>query len=210
MDNWINLIVVIALTLLIYWWLCQNGTCDTSNVKWSAKSSKQLGEYSPKDRMDDVVKEFGNPDTCDANAGGGATWYKYSLQKKGKPYEMIVMLDEAIPHYKPTPHADFLYTWVKMKIDKKSIRDQVLGLSDSVSYDQLKQVLQVRCHFMGANKATIVLAIKIVTGELTLKQIQDNNLYAKYIFRTVNGHKLYDPNAETMYEKEITKYVNSL
>lgn len=170
-------------------------------------STPKYGSYSPAARYSDVVTEFGEPDAIDRNPGGGAVWYKKSMARQGKPWEMVVMLDEAVPHEKPAPHADFLYSWVRLDVPDDETLHDILKLSESVSYDPLKKLLQVRCHFMGANLATAVLAIRMAQKKLTLKQIQDDGLYANYIFRTVESHNLYDANAEKEYEAEIVEYV---
>jgi hypothetical protein len=145
------------------------------------------------------VAEFGSPDLIDTSAGGGAVWFKKTLRARGKKYEQLMILDEAIPHANPSPHADFLYTQVRLAVPPELLRD-VLGLSKSVQYDPLKKVLTARCHFSGANKATMYLAVKIALNILTLKEIQDTDFYRDTILRTIPGHPLYDPEAEHRYE----------
>ena len=197
----LSILVLILILVALYLQFRQN-----EPPAWSAQNSG----FSPAERYPDVVAEFGQPDAIDKSVGGGAVWFEPTLKALNKPWTMVMMIDEAIPHKKPAPHADFLYSWFRINIpDQKTMYD-ILKLSESVSYDQLKKVLQVRCHFMGANKATAVLAIRMAQGKQTLEQIQKNNLYAKFVFRTVEGHKMYDPNAEAEYEKEILAYVNSL
>ena len=178
-------------------------------IKWTSSGHG----LSPKERYKDIVKEFGQPDVINPDKGGGAIWFTKSLQEKLFPYERIQILDEAIPHNKPSPHVDFLYTWFKLPILHKT-KDEferklhdILNLSKSVSYDPLTQLIQVRCHFMGANRATLVLAILISTGHLSLRKIESNNLYSKFIMKTVSTHPSYDSNAEDIYEDQIRKFV---
>jgi hypothetical protein len=177
-------------------------------VDWRAR----YGKISPRERLPEIVAEFGSPDLIDTSAGGGAIWFKKTLRARGKKYEQVLILDEAIVHAKPAPHADFFYTQVKLVIPcdyQKRLRD-ILGLSKSVQYDPLKQVLTARCHFAGANKATMYLAVKIALGLLTLQEIQDHDLYATHIFKTIPGHKLYEPEAEHNYEAYVFEYIDAL
>lgn len=198
-----TIIVLLIITITLYFLFIGS----SNDIKWSSKASKEYGSYAPSERINDVIKEFGKPSMMDPREGGGAVWFKKDLGNK--PYEIVAIYDEAIPHNKPAKHADFLYTWVKLKVPLSKLTS-ILSLSKSVAYDPLKELLQVRCHFMGANKATIVLAIRIATGKLSLSEIRKNKLYAKYIFKTVKGHSLYDPKAEEKYEKEINTYINNL
>jgi hypothetical protein len=200
--NIISCIIAIVVIYLIYQYF--------NAVDWTSRSTKEYGAYAPADRFPDLVSEFGQPDMIDRGVGGGAIWFGGSLKKQNKPWNMIMILDEAVPHDKPAKHADFLYSWARLNIPSEAVMHDILRISDSISYDPLKKWLQVRCHFMGANLATAVLAIRMAQGRTTLKQIQDEELYAKMIFRTVKKHALYDSNAETEYENEIRQYVNSL
>lgn len=199
LNNAMLVVAVLVVVCLFYWYM--------GRVEWTAKSSPAYGSYSPASRYPDVVAEFGEPDTIDRNPGGGALWFKKSMTSRGKPWEMVMMLDEAVPHDKPAPHADFLYSWLRINIPNDETLQEILKLSKSISYDPLKKLLQVRCHFMGANLATALLSIRMAQKKLTLKQIQDQDLYAKYIFRTAKAHKTYDANAEEEYEAEISEYV---
>ena len=202
MNN--NTIIVIILSLFVLYYVYMR-----SKIGWTSRSTPKFGSYAPVDRYDDVRKEFGKPDMIDRAPGGGAIWTKPTMVKLNKPWEMIMILDEAIPHSKPAPHADFLYSWVKLKVPNEDTLHDILRLSDSLTYDPLKKVLRVRCHFMGANLATAVLAIRLAQNKLSLDEIINENLYAKYIFKTAKSHKTYDPEAVVKYENEIREYVNA-
>jgi hypothetical protein len=198
----INVVVIIIILCLLYLYLIRY-----HRVKWT---SNKFG-YSPKERYYDIEKLYDEPDLIDTESGGCAIWYNKS---KIHPFERIQILDEAIPHYHPAKHSDFLYSWYKLPIraiddiDKQNKINQIRKLSDSVSYDTLKQLIQVRCHFMGANKATIVLAIMIATGQLTIADIKKDNLYGKYIFKTIKEHQSYDPKIEIKYDKILNDFHN--
>mgnify|MGYP001417997867 CR=1 FL=1 len=109
---------------------------------------------APRKRYTDVYKEFGSPTFRYNYPGGAAGWFNKGC------FEKIMLVDESIEHLKPKPHCDFLYATVKCYIPFEYIMD-VLSMSESVKYDQLKNTLTARCHFMGANVATLVLCVSI-------------------------------------------------
>jgi hypothetical protein len=117
----------------------------------------------PKERYPDVVKEFGKPFVKNFKPQGLAIWNKSQLSDT--PYTQIEIRDEEIPHNCPKPHKDFLLATVPMNITDSATLTRILGLSKSLWYDQLKQELTVRCHHMGANVATALLATQIALDQ---------------------------------------------
>lgn len=162
------------------------------------------GEMNPTKRYHELVQIYGKPKILVRGKGGLAIWTKEQMVALEKCYERIIIKDEYIPHGSPKKHYDFLYTVVKYHIPKSKLRS-IIGLSDSVMYDQLKKELIVRCHFEGANKATILLVLKIARGELTLSEIKRKKLYGKTIMSTVKGTDVYHPRAEELLEQELCK-----
>ena len=160
---------------------------------WTNRS----GKINPAKRYRDLLEAYGEPHFLLRGDGGMAIWTKD--QVGSKCFERIILKDERILHTNPKKHYDFLYTVVKVSIPQDKLMD-ILGLSQSIMYDQLKKELIVRCHFEKANKATILLVLKILHGELTLEEIKKDGLYKKYIM---------DPeeDIEKKYEKEICKYL---
>jgi hypothetical protein len=203
-NDEIYIVIGIIIFIMCLWSIDQNCAHD-NNIKWTSSNF----DLSPKARYPDVEQEFGKPDYIDVNSGGGAYWFKKTLKKNGHPYEKIYMLDEAIIHMHPAPHADFLYSSVRVNVPDEKISD-VRALSDSVTYDPLKKEITARCHFMGANRATIYLAILLAQGHVSLREIKKENLYGRYIFATIPENSLYDPLAENRYEKYIKSYVDKL
>lgn len=166
------------------------------------------GKINPVERFTDVVKIYGMPKVLNKSKGGIAIWTKDQMKKKKSCYDEIYLKDESIPHGKPKPHADFLYTVVTYPVPPNKLMD-VLGISQSIMYDQLKKQIIARCHFLGANASTIVLAMRIADGELTLKQLKKRNIYKKFIMATVPGTDTYNKKNEKMYEKEICRKIKA-
>lgn len=110
---------------------------------------------APRKRYPDLVKEFGEPDLVVNRPGGVALWDDRDY------WTSIMLVDESVEHKEPKPHCDFLYSDINVYVPD-DVLPQVLQLSKSIWYDRLKKQLTARCHFMGANVATLWLAMKIV------------------------------------------------
>ena len=165
----------------------------------------KYSEHNPSERYTEVVREFGPPDLVDRRKGGVAIWKCQTLKERGFPWYRVEIHDELVPHSKSLPHTDFLYTWYKIDIPKHLI-PRVLSISDSITYDPLRQLLRARCHFHGANVATLWLAMKVVQGEMkgTSKE------YKRAILSTVPEMKqFYDPSAYDRYVEELAAFNNT-
>lgn len=183
-----------------------NNSSNLNSLLWinTPHPSGKYGSFNPAERYPDLIKKFGEPDLIDKNPGGVAIWKRSTLRERGHCWERVEIHDEQIPHTKPAPHTDFLYTWYRLDVPDDKVTD-VLSLSESVTYDPLKRVVRARCHFTGANNATLVLAKKIATGEITLQQAKTS--YGPYIMATAPTSATYDPKAEESYVKELCDYL---
>jgi hypothetical protein len=162
-------------------------------INWLNKGIKGFGDASPVERFKDVVKKYGKPDIINPDKGGFAIWYKRGC------YNKIMIKDEQIPHLKPKPHLDFLYTEIDAHIPKNKLMD-VLSISNSIIVDQLKNTVKARCHFEGANIATLYIVLKVIHEDLTVKKIKSEDLYKKYIMSTMGEEK-------DKYLKLFEKYI---
>jgi hypothetical protein len=138
--------------------------------------------HSPADRMQDIVDEFGTPNIFFNEPGGFAIWQKPDY------FEKIMLKDESIAHSKPKPHCDFLYTTINVYIPEEKIC-QVMMISESIMYDRLKRELTTRCHFMGANIATLFLAMQFANDELTFDEVM--KLFGTTISKITRSEKFY-------------------
>ena len=59
----------------------------------------------------------------------------------------------------------------------------VRSISESITYDPLKKQIGVRCHFMGANVATALLAVYVAKGKMTIEEAMQE--YGTYVMSTV-------------------------
>ncbi len=178
------------------------------DVNWLDKPLKGWGTNTPKAEFARQVKQFGLPSFLDPKPGGFAVWDNMTLKKLEAPANClyrVVIMDEQIPHSKPGPHVDYLYYWVFMDIPDELIPD-VLSISDSISYDPLKKLLQVRCHFSGANWSTLYSVLHIMKRTYTIQQFKNRNIYGKTIFSTIPKREEYDPEAEPRMQQALCRY----
>ena len=109
-------------------------------------------------------------------------WYGKTLDNF--IYSSITIKDELIPHDKPIPHNDYYTFAIPYKIKFETL-PHVLSLSKSVWYDRLTQTLYARCHFSGAQIATLYIATGISDGVVTETGDSLQNLYKKTIMMTM-------------------------
>ncbi len=191
------IIVFIALGVLLV--LLRSSRGRDGRLSRSAKPDWiSSGPHNPANRYPDLVKEFGPPSLVDLRAGGVAIWYKKDLQTTptGRQYDRIEIRDEQIPH---GDHSDFLYTWMRIPLSVEKT-DEVRGLSDSVTYDPLTKLVRARCHFMGANVVTLMLAKRIANGEISLNAAR---LTYKPTIDSLNNN----PEAYQTHVRELQKYL---
>ena len=113
---------------------------------------------APSERYADVLREFGQPTVKDLRKNGMAVW----VNPRNTPFCLVEIRDQEIPHSCPAPHVDFLTAGVRVDIQDPAALIAVLSISKSVWYDQLSRTLYARCHFMGANVATLALATRFL------------------------------------------------
>ena len=157
------------------------------------------GPFNPHTALNDLVPWYGEPDLFDPKSGGMAVWLPRSLSGKGRKSRMkmksamsilqrIEIRDEQLRHTKPGPHVDYLYFEVKMTIPRKTYTKLHL-ISDSISYDPLEDamIVTVRCHFQGANWATLTIIIDVLEGNL---QLDDPTIEATYASQKVYKERI--------------------
>lgn len=216
MDKGINYLVstceytiIVVLVLTIIWMLYEKGKTQKSDIlEWinQGHPSGKYGNFNPAERLADIIARYGEPDVIDKKKGGSAIWKRDTLEKRGSCWDRIEIRDEQVPHNNPGPHVDFLYYWYKLHVPEELICD-VGQLSESVTYDPLKQMLRVRCHASGPNTSTAVLAKRIATKEMTLANAKKS--YGPLIFSTIKGHEMYNEEAESVMTSELCDFNKS-
>lgn len=162
----------------------------------------------PKARYQDLVNEYGEPKSADFSSGGYALWDG----KNTSPFDEIIIRDEEVPHCCPKEHYDFLLASLCLDIKDSKDLMTILSLSKSVWYDQLKKMLWVRCHFMGANVATALLATRVLTGKLDGKTtIPKEDIHTLYMKEPEVFQALYKKLIMTSMDSSTYKeYLNEL
>jgi hypothetical protein len=149
----------------------------TSNpINWIYDKKKCDTEHNPVDRYQDIVDMFGKPTHIEKKKGGWAIWDEQTLKANGVDWVYRIKLeDECVLHTFPAKHHDFYYTTYKPLPFKSShltkIRSIIEELTESVFVDPLEGLITARCHFIGANVATIYLAMMLARD---LEKTPDN------------------------------------
>lgn len=128
----------------------------------------------PKNYFPSCIEMFGNPVFVSNVKHGYALWKTKGL------FTQHILIDEDVKHCVPRPHHDYFYSSVKFFVPKDKIAD-VLKISGSLNYDGLKKELTARCGGIGANYATIYLAMLVANGTMTIKEVQSQDTYARMI-----------------------------
>ena len=89
-----------------------------------------------------------------------AIWYA----KDG--FKRIEVLDEYILHTSPTPHYDYVYSYVDLKVPHE-LADDFAKSSESILIDFLKNEVGGRCASLTANATTIQYVIDVVSGNVS-------------------------------------------
>lgn len=150
----------------------------------------------PKTRLADVRMRFGYEDELDTKIGGHAIWKESSLTW---PLLRIELRDENIVHNKPSPHHDFLYFWFdgQFSIPQLKIDDvqKLFMISKSIMIDRLAKQYIVRCHFSGANMATMHFILKILKHKSSyhlFNQKYIDTKYKEFIINASNDNRWTD------------------
>lgn len=165
--------------------------------KWKHKQAKESYPY--------FVKLLGKP-TFSANVPHGMAYWK----KIGSGlFAEHLLRDEAVKHCVPAPHTDFFYSSIKFYVPPDMLK-RVLSISGSINYDGLKKLLTARCASMGANLATLYLAMALVSGKMSFHDIKKKGLYGKYIREEVISYPEMRKEMLQMKKKNNKKYKKDL
>lgn len=163
--------------------------------KWKNSESKESYPY--------FVKLLGKP-VFSVNVPRGMVYWK----TRGLFAEHILK-DEAVKHCVPASHVDFFYSSVKFYVPPDMLK-RVLSISGSINYDGLKKLLTARCAGMGANLATLYLAMALVSGKMSFQDIKKKGLYGKYIREEVISYSQMKKEMVEMKKKNLKKYKKEL
>ena len=149
------------------------------------------------------VKLLGKP-TFSANVHGGMV-----LWKKSGLFTEHILRDEKVKHCVPRDHYDFFYSSVKFYVPPEMLK-RVLSISGSVNYDGLKKILTARCGGLGANIATLYLALSLVSGKMSFQDIKKKGLYPKHIMGETKSYSDMKKEMMVMKKKNHKKYKKEL
>lgn len=103
-----------------------------------------------------LAETFGMPDELTPDR---AIWH----YRDG--FKRIEVLDEYILHTSPSPHYDYVYSYVDLKVPHE-MADDFADSSESILLDFLKNEVGGRCASLSANAVTIQYVIDVVSGNV--------------------------------------------
>lgn len=136
----------------------------------------------PREYYIKCVELFGEP-TFVANVRQG-----HALWKTKGLFTQQLLVDEDVKHCVPRPHHDYFYSSVRFYVPKDKFSD-VLKISGSLMYDGLKKELTARCGGIGANYATLYLAMLVASNQINIKDVKSKDMYPRMIQGKIIPHK---------------------
>ena len=130
------------------------------NISWKSRIAIQ--------RYKDITRTLGPADWVAPKPGGNAGWNGITLTNYGVIFNEIMIVDESIRHVEPVPHCDCMYISINVRIPISYLKE-LKYISKSMWYDQLKESLVARCHFVGASVATLRLALETINEKIKKK-----------------------------------------
>jgi hypothetical protein len=121
--------------------------------------------YEPVNYTKHLQKFFGKPDELTHKR---AIWYN----KDG--FKRIEVLDEYILHSSPSPHYDYVYSYVDLKVPRE-LSDELAKSSESILIDHLKGEVGARCASLSANAVTIQYVIDVTEGNVKPSKTEYEN-----------------------------------
>ena len=136
----------------------------------------------PKKYYEKCVEMFGEPTALASEKYGFAIWKTRGL------FEEHILRDEDIKHCVPAPHHDYFYSSVKFFVSPNKVWD-VLKITGSLTYDGLKKTLTARCGGIGANIATIYLAMLVANDLIKIGDVKKSKMYSLLIRAEIMSHE---------------------
>ena len=135
----------------------------------------------PKKYYPECLKLFGTPTASSNKKNGFALWKTKGLFKEH------LLRDEDVKHCVPRHHHDYFYSSVEFFVPKDKVCD-VLKISGSLNYDGLKKLLTARCGGIGANYATLYLAMLVASGKMSIQKVKKDDMYPRMISGKIMPH----------------------
>lgn len=127
---------------------------------FETRNNKLLNQWqnqTPVDYAKKLMKYFGEPEEL--------TKYR-AIWHQNDGFKRIEIIDEYVLHPSPSPHYDFVYSYVDLKVPQKYARG-IAESSESILVDYLKGEVGARCGSLSANAVTINYVMDVVSKGLT-------------------------------------------
>jgi len=131
--------------------------------------NKEYPEYTPQNKLLEMVEIWGSPSSIDRSKGGNALWKPVDM--RASQFVRAEIVDEMLFYNVPYPHYNFMTVWYPFSVseDKAS---RLRKISEEITYDPLKEEVLVRSDDLRSIVVTFWIIKKYVNGEYTLDRAQ--------------------------------------
>jgi len=160
----------------------------------------------PAQMLAPLIQQFGYPDLVDVNGEGLALWKRNTLQQRGFCWREVILHDRpAYPlrlvYYLPLDGSSSLGERRLTTEQKQILRENLADFSPALQYDSLNSTLSAAGNKMDECLAVLVLAKRLIRGEINLQQAQ--NLILSTIASTDRFSPSYDLYASDKFKIEL-------
>lgn len=177
-------------------------------VQWFNKPFKQAQKdphfpippsLSPAQQLPLLIGKYGQPDVLYPKPGGVAIWTADTLKNRGFCLERITLSDY------PSNYLNYrIYLPLKSTrgtLNTQQLIDDLAVLHPLISYDEIKQILELDANRDEDAMALFIPVIRLITGKLTYTKAQQLFLP---ILESVNPYSNnYDVHSAVHYEAEL-------
>jgi hypothetical protein len=155
-------------------------------------------DQSPALQLLELIGIYGPPDLIDPTSEGLALWKRKTLRSRGFCFEQIIISDYSTNFIKMRLH---LPLKTQRGQDQSRKLSQLAELNPAFFYDQAKNILNFDGSHYASNRASFVVAIRLLNGTITFTDAQK---LIKQLLKNVNPNsREYDPELSKKLLAEI-------
>ena len=143
----------------------------------------------------ELIEEFGQPDVITKSM---VLWHDNRIHE----FKRVYVKDEYIPHAKPRPHYDFVYSTMDFHVPE-NLMGAIAASSESIIIDQLKDEVTARCGDIFANAITLGFVQKVALGKIKPEDAPAE--YEKHILEGILPSWFPDPRKQDNMNENIIK-----
>jgi len=135
---------------------------------------------------------LGDPDLFVNKPRGAAIWRpnneEDTLFEIPSIFEKHMLIDDEIVHMCPTSHGAFFFSYIKVLVSFRQLRD-INNLTGAIGYDKISKMMYARSDNLETNIVALKLATDIIMGNAHIGRIRREGLYTSAIEEAVQNPK---------------------